>query len=231
MDNVFDKITVVIPSVHKAEEKDALLQDMANKAGVPIDIVFVAENAEGLTTIFQRELDKSNNDIVLFVHDDVTFLSKNWGKKLIELFSQNKEYGILGVAGTKVYGKDNTLGWWQNNSNYGMLFHGNEEKSWITMFSEYQLNSDITEVVAVDGVFIACVKSRLSSGFDASIEGFHFYDIDFCLSNFINRACKIGVTNKIAIMHESGGKPNEQWILNGQKVFEKYKKNFPLRVK
>ena len=88
----------------------------------------------------------------------------------------------------------------------------------------------MTEVAVVDGVFLACVKSRLGATFDDSIDEFHFYDIDFCVANFLSKKCKIGVTDRISVMHLSLGMTNEQWKANGLKIIEKYKTNLPIRV-
>ena len=41
-------------------------------------------------------------------------------------------------------------------------------------------------MVCVDGVFMAVNRQQLAENFNETLSGFHFYDIDFCLNNFID---------------------------------------------
>ena len=78
---------------------------------------------------------------------------------------------------------------------------------------------------------MAVAKNRLGSDFDKSINGFHFYDITFCLDNYLSGWCKIGVTTNIRILHKSVGKLNQGWFDNREIINLKYKKHYPIRVK
>lgn len=225
-----NKVTLIIASA-QTEERKTNIEKFLSMAECEVELVFISNNKKGLTEVYQNELEKATTDIVVFSHDDVVPLKKGWGKELIRLFTENPQYGILGVAGSKNYGLDRQIHWWyEKNQRIGMIFHGTEKKSWLTIFSPYNLKREIEEVAVIDGVFIACVKSRIQSGFDRDLEGFHFYDIDFCISNFGNKKCKIGVTNNICLRHESGGPTNESWVKNGNIVFQKHQNKLPLRV-
>lgn len=231
MNNSFDKITLVIASSFSGEEKKEYIERFGNTAGCNIDIIFIENNSESLTKVYQTELEECKTDLIVFTHDDVVPLCEGWGRKLIDIFTENKQFGIVGVAGGKCYGIDKKLEWWYHrNQCVGMIFHGTETNNWFTMFTPYNTKSEITEVSVIDGVFMACVKSRLKCGFDTNIEGFHFYDIDFCISNFGHKGCKIGVTDRIPLRHESGGNPNDIWIQNGLKVVNKHSNKLPLKI-
>ena len=103
----------------------------------------------------------------------------------------------------------------------------NEGKSWL---SEYSADQDrrLESTVVVDGVCFAVHKGRIKKQFDESVEGFHFYDIDFCFQNYLE-GVKIGVTTEIRINHMSIGMTNEQWEINRLKFAEKYKENLHLK--
>ena len=229
--NKESRITLVIASASPSAEKVDKIQQFANCAGCPVDVIFYENNRSSLTEIYQQELEESTNDVIVFTHDDIEALRDGWGAEVLRILSENPQYGILGVAGCKCYGMDGNYKWWDKKNNLrGMIFHGNEKNSWLSIYSPYNTKSDVEEVSIIDGVFMACVKSRLHYGFDTNIKGFHFYDIDFCISNFGFKDCKIGVTNKICLRHDSDGMTNEQWEENGKFVIEKHKNKLPLKI-
>ena len=50
-----------------------------------------------LTQVYNKALEDSTNDIVVFTHDDVILSKNNWGKKLIKQYT-NSDFGILGCS-------------------------------------------------------------------------------------------------------------------------------------
>jgi len=81
----------------------------------------------------------------------------------------------------------------------------------------------------VDGLFIALNKKNIKNNFDESIDGFHFYDLGFCLPNFLNNV-KIGVMFDVRVTHLSIGQTNQQWEDNRVKFAEKYKESLPIDI-
>jgi hypothetical protein len=91
--------------------------------------VLMYENPNGLslTEIYNKGLDESTNNIVVFCHDDIIFNNQNWGKKLIKDF-EISGYGILGVA-VSTYMSD-TGKWWEDFSKMvGIVKHSKDGKS------------------------------------------------------------------------------------------------------
>jgi hypothetical protein len=181
-----------------------------------------------LSEIYNRGLKESVNDIVVFLHHDLTVETNQWGRKLLKIFERNPEYGIIGVAGTKYMPSSGM--WWENRKKmYGRVKHTHEGKTWMTAYSD-DLGSEIEEVVVVDGVFFAVNKTKLNQNFDESVKGFHFYDITFCYRNFLE-GVKLGVTTLIKINHQSIGMTNESWEENRKEFSEKYKDKLPNNIK
>ena len=60
--------------------------------------------------------------------------------------------------------------------------------------------------------------------------GFNFYDVDFCLANFIDGKTKIGVTTNIRLAHKSIGQLSENWYTNRDIINDKYGEYFPIRL-
>ena len=192
-----------------------------------IEVIEIINNGESLTKAFNRGLKQAKNDIVVFCHDDITIETKQWGKKLEKLFNNNEEFGIIGVAGTKHMSE--TGRWWDKpQTMFGRVKHTHEGKSWLSSYSD-DLGDNIEETIIVDGVWFAVNKSRLKKDFDESVEGFHFYDVDFCMQNRLE-GVKVGVITKIRINHMSIGQTNQEWEDNRKIFADKYKDELPITI-
>lgn len=110
------------------------------------------------------------------------------------------------------------------------MLHRHDGKSWLTAFSPL-LDKDLQEVCVIDGLFMAVNRNRVSKNFDKELPGFDFYDIDFCLANYLDGKTKIGVTTNIRIAHNSIGQLSEGWHKNREVINEKYKEHYPIKVK
>ena len=122
------KMITVVTSTRKINDK---FIDMIKKpSGVKdIEILIYENNGEmSLTQVYNKGLRESKNDIIVFMHDDVTILTNDWGKKLIKHYEES-DYGILGVAGTKLL-PDNGVWWTSRPSMYGSVTHTDGKKTW-----------------------------------------------------------------------------------------------------
>ena len=163
-----------------------------------------------------------------FSHDDITFDTKNWGKKLLRVINKNPDFGIVGIAGSRELPKSGK--WWENNSHmYGQVYHQHEGKKWLSKYSDKKIGF-LDNVVLVDGLFFAVKKDMIKCEFDESVKGFHFYEVDFCFRNY-KEGVKIGVTSDIDVTHLSIGMTNEEWEDNRKLFADKYKKELPIKAK
>lgn len=201
------------------------LKKMSGHPKVEI-IQIINDGGRSLTECYNEILTKAKYDIITYVHDDITIETKQFASKLKKLYD-NSDYGILGVAGTKnlpISGR-----WWENMKTvYGRVWHTHEGKKFLSKYSDDQ-GTDLEEVVTVDGVFFSVMKSRLKVDFDETVEGFHFYDVDFCLRNHLE-GVKIGVHTNIIINHMSIGETNDQWEENRIKFAEKFESVLPKKI-
>ena len=127
-------------------------------------ISFDNPNGTPLTTLYNQALDKSNTDIVLFCHDDLKFDKKNWGRKLLNHFNRHKEYGIIGIAGTRYIPK--SARWWEDFSKmHGAVNHESDGKKWLSRYSK-DIGNQLDEVVLVDGLFFAVNKKSIKQRFN-----------------------------------------------------------------
>lgn len=223
-----NKITIVYCTQKLKEELGEFNKHIQETCDCNVQLLCVS-NQESISLSYlyadMVEADFIDTDVVVFIHDDIEFLKKGWGREILRLFKENEEYGIIGVAGSAQF--DSDAAWWGYEKRYGQVLHRHEGKSWLTAFSPL-LDKDLEEVAVVDGLFIALNRKRIKENFSKDIEGFDFYDIDFCLSNL--GKCKIGVTTNIRVAHNSIGKLRDSWHKNREKINKKFGNLYPIDI-
>lgn len=225
-----DKITVIFCSKKNGEENKGFIGHIKETCGCDLNVICV-HNPDGIS-LSKIYADMTVNEeietnIIVYIHDDIEFLRKGWGKEVLRLFNENEKYGIIGVAGSAQF--DENGAWWNYEKKFGQVLHRWEGKSWLTAFSPL-LDKDLQEVAVIDGLFIAIHKKRISENFSRELDGFDMYDIYFCLSNLLKKKCKIGVTTNIRIAHNSIGKLKDSWYKNREIINEKFGRKFPIDI-
>ena len=192
-----------------------------------IKVIEKINNGEkSLCEVYNEILNESETDIVVLCHDDIYFDTNSWYSKLIKHFEKT-DFGILGVAGTTSIPKSGM--WWEDRSKMvGIVNHESNGKKWESKYSE-SLGNSIIETIIVDGLFIALNKKRIKHKFNEEFKGFHFYDVSFCLENYLENV-RIGVISNIRITHKSIGQTNSQWEENRILFSEKYQDNLPIKL-
>lgn len=191
------------------------------------EILIYENNGEfSLAQLYNKGLDESTNNIVVFMHDDILIETTNVTTKINRLFETHPEHGIIGLAGTT----NLTTGvWWQDrDSMQGQVKHEYKGKIHRNNYSK-TFGEDLKDVVIVDGLFFAVSKDRLKTRFDDEFPGFHFYEIPFCVSNFVKQV-KVGVTTKILVVHKSIGETDKKWEKNKLFFEAKYGHLLPLKT-
>ena len=206
------------------------IDHIKNTSGIHkgVEVKQYINNGEySLTELYNKALKETTNNIVVFCHDDIIFDTKNWGKKLLKVMEKNPEYGVVGIAGSREL--PSSAKWWENpNHMYGQVFHQKDGNRWLSKYSPKK-PLFLDNVVVVDGLFFAVNKEIIKETFDESVEGFHFYDVDFSFRNYI-AGVKVGVTSDIDVTHLSIGETNQQWEENRKIFADKYKDNLPAKA-
>ena len=190
-------------------------------------LIYENDGEMSLTQVYNKGLKESVNDIVVFMHDDLILETPNMTPKIVKLFEKHPEYGIIGIAGTD---KLTSGMWWQNRENmFGVVGHIHEGKRHVNHYSKGVFNDVLKDVVIVDGLFFMVRKSLLKKEFNEQFEGFHFYDISFCVENQFE-GVKIGLTTKFGVTHKSVGMTNKQWEKNKLLFEALFEKRLPLTI-
>ena len=224
-----ESISVVVCSKNNDVVKEKVINEIKETCECNAHTYFMYNpDGVGLSEIYNSMLteEKNENDITVFVHDDVDFLKKGWGKEILRLFNEHPDYSIIGVAGSAYF--DENGAWWQYKEKYGQVLHRHEGKSWLTAFSPL-LDKDLQEVCVIDGLFMAVHRKRITKKFDENFT-FDYYDISLCLDNFLDGKTKIGVTTNIRLAHNSIGQMREGWYVAREKINQKYKDKFPIKL-
>ena len=202
---------------------------LINTSGFRNNIEFLGYKNNGefsLTEIYNRGLLEAKYNIVVFIHHDIIMNTNGWGRKLLKQFDTT-DYGILGLAGTTNLSE--TGRWWDDRAKMvGIVKHSDNGHTWESKYSG-NFSDKIIETLLVDGLFLAIHKDRIWNTFDETVEGFHFYEVDFCFRNHLS-GTKIGVLFNIKVTHKSVGRTNDQWEANRLLFAEKYKDSLPASI-
>jgi len=221
----------IIYSTHKNKEYNEKfnthLQTSVGLNDVQI-LEYQNNNQYSLAEVYNSGITESIYDIIVCCHNDIK-LEKDWGKKLLEDYSNYSEFGVIGKAGSCYFPKSGV--YWEKmfDTMVGQVWHHPEgQKKWINNYSPKL--PFLIPVVTIDGLFISFNKTKIKHKFDETIGKFHFYDHGFCVPNYLD-GIKIGVTSSFEITHESVGQPNQEFFISKDKFLEKYGDNLPLDLK
>ena len=226
-------ISVIISSA-----SSQLLQDVKNNIdqtiGVQYEIV-AFDNSNGqrsICSIYNEGIKKAKFDLLCFMHEDVAFITSDWGKIVANLFALNNHLGVLGIAGS-IYKSLAPSGWPNHTSvvetEYSHLLQSYKYAEDQTVI--HRCNPDEQNPVAVatvDGVWM-CVKKNVAEQFmfdEARFDKFHCYDIDFCIA--AGRHYTIQVTFDILLHHFSEGNFDEVWMKETIKLHKKWSYLLPV---
>lgn len=201
------------------------------------------DNEYSLTEAYNKVLKKAKNNIVILVHDDVV-LEKDFDQKILRYFKENKDYGVLGLAGSTNLPKSGQ--WWQDRTKMvGRVYHQqtiNKNGKQITKNIESKYSGKfpkkLLEVCIIDGLFMAVHKDRIKpKTFNKKYEGFHFYDLSFSFKQHLN-GVKVGVITDMKIIHksvgnitDSEGNVNKNWDENRKQFIKQFESKLPYSLK
>jgi hypothetical protein len=201
----------IIVSSYRTDDFSRLEESIKTSIGVTYELVKIDNpNRFSLSEAYNYGAEKARFDLLLFVHEDVTFKSTGWGGTLVKLFAENPKLGVVGVAGAL---KKSMLptGWGTGTSLFDRinLIQSTEGKA--EHHTTRKGNETGEQVKVLDGVFLATPKKIWEEvKFDETLPGYHIYDIDFSLritQNYVGL-----VSYEILLTHFSMGNYNSEWV-------------------
>jgi len=224
-------ISVVICSINK-NLAEQVKSNIDNTIGVPWQPIIIdnTNSPRGLTEVYNQGAISSEFPVICFVHEDVTFLTMDWGKMVIDFFNDDPGLGMVGVAGSGY--KSKTLsGWMTSIPEFDRcnVLHVDKNGNTKRLYFDQPPGRALKEVVTLDGIFLCTRKSVIEAiPFDQDLlKGFHLYDLD--ISFRISRRYKIAVCFGIDIIHHTeGGDFGNKWIDNTIWWHKKYSGQLPV---
>ncbi|MDT0686862.1 glycosyltransferase [Autumnicola psychrophila] len=217
----------IIVCSRRASLLKALESNIKDTIGCPYELI-VLDNSKNKYSIFSAYnvgIEKSKGGILCFVHEDVLFHTRDWGGKLKNIFSQNLQVGIVGIAGSKII-SDIASGWWEQPSKTlvkNVLQHRPDGR--VEHLKGGFEDGNEEEVAVIDGVFM-CLRRDGQIKFNENLEGFHNYDQSICL-DYLRQGYRIVVTNKILLEHFSNGTIDSRWLNATYNFYKLYKQHLP----
>lgn len=228
-------ISIIICSVNKK----LLGQIMANielTIGVEHEII-AFDNLEarlGIAEAYNLSARKAIYPYICFMHEDILFETREWGKKVIAHLS-DKDLGLIGVAGGDTKGIVPSS--WSSSafeSEMSIIQHFRLEAKAPELVIKTGYPDDLSnlkKVVCIDGVWM-CTRKEVFEKFQfdqAIINSFHGYDIDFSLQ--VQSAYAVGVVFDIIFHHFSEGTFNREWVQSCIRVSDKWRDKLPRSVR
>jgi GT2 family glycosyltransferase len=185
-------------------------------AGWPYEIVRIAD-AASIAEGYTRGMTGARGEIVVFAHDDVEWLTADFGHRLARRLA---ECDVLGIAGaTRANGPAWSFAGWPFL--HGLVIYPAEEGYRVTVYSR---TAPLARGIRVmDGVLLAMRREiALRIGWDAqTCDGFHGYDVDFTF-RAAQSGLRLAVATDLGLVHRSYGSFDEQWEATARKLMARH---------
>lgn len=221
-------IHYVIPTKGNASKLVLSISNLSTNSKIHIE--------SGNENIFQKynnaleKMEINDNDVVVFLHDDIEIRDENIEKKLELYFKYKPNVGMAGVIGTNLFSSEG--GWWLCNRmiySRGRIIQGFENGTEHSMIEFGGMND--SDVVSIDGC-IMFMKGEIAKYFrfdNNTYDGYHFYDVDTCFS-LMEQGWHVGIID-ILVKHDSEGPISPNWHINKDKFIKKWEEKgyiFPI---
>jgi GT2 family glycosyltransferase len=219
-------LPVTVVSATRHQEADFFTQAALGRSlrtyaafGVKSRVFF--ENRRGLGACYNEAIAEIDNEeeILVFMHDDVVLADFFWVDKLLQGF---KSFDVLGLAGNRRR-VARQPGWafiddkftWDDRKNLsGIVGHGDGFPCALNVYGDV-----LQPLKLLDGVLLAVRKNTLTRTgvkFDEQFT-FHFYDMDICRQFEANNVSM--ATVPLGAIHASGGAFGDQAWRDGYETY------------
>ncbi len=207
------------------------LENIEKTIGIQFELIHI-DNSKNEYTIFEaykKGQKLANYPFYCFMHDDLIFHTKNWGKKVVDYFKSNENWGIIACAGCKVLRKTHNMWSIPEFNAFNIIQTDNKHKKEQKIWQNISLPE---KVISVDGMWICARKEVFNKiEFDTFnyTPAFHFYDLDFSMQVY-QAGYDVMIVPDILIEHLSLGCFEKDWLTNNKVFFKKWKNVLPVKL-
>lgn len=224
----------VIVSTYNPERFSAFIQNVEDTIGVEYEILRIDNpGLMSLCEAYNKGIELAKHPYLCFSHDDIVFGQLNWGKRIIDFFQKNQNYGLLGIAGDS-YKTWVPTGWYFPDDRHfckmDLYQATNSIEDRVHCLRNKPEDKDFDLVVTLDGCWMCTTKEVTEHiKFDElTFTDYHCYDVDYALQ--VNERYKVGVMYDLDITHVSHGSYSANWVLETLKLFRKWSNKLPQSV-
>lgn len=225
-------LSIIICSI-STERLHDIEKNIDRTIGCEYEIIAIdnREKRWPIAKVYNHAAAQAKYPYLLFVHEDVEFLSEAWGP-FVEEKLREPDCGVIGFAGNKAKLRCYS-GWGQYYKwDCTYLYQGGYEghKTKIEINNAF-LDIPFAEVIVLDGIALFVRKEVWKAyPFDeVLLTGFHCYDLDFSIQSAIagykNYVC---CSNRLLIKHFSLGNYSAEWYRTTIRLYEKWKSKLPV---
>jgi len=224
----------VIVSTYKPKLFEQFSLNLAKTIGVEYELIAIQNHAKySLCEAYNMGVKQAKLNFFCFVHEDISFKTDNWGKRLISIMESDQKIGLIGVAGTKIK-SSYPSGWGQSpalkrfNRGHAFQIFDDTHEFLYHDYDENLIKKDIEDVVCIDGIFMFSRREVFQKcRFDESLlTNFHGYDIDLSLQAFF-AGFRVVVDRQIILYHDSYGTYDKNHTIANRKIVKKWKSKLP----
>jgi GT2 family glycosyltransferase len=213
---------------------DSFIKNIDETIGVQYELI-VIDNTNNRYSIFEGYnlgIEKANFPFLCFLHDDLHFLTNNWGQTVLNRFSSDQKLGAIGVSGSPYY-PAMPGAWWSTGIYTKYIAVADSATNGLqTLYAEYQpVQNNQLPVVLLDGMWLCIRKSIFEHiQFDSNtFKGFHHYDMDICLQ-IHQLGYKLISVYDVLIRHDSEGTRDNKWLASSLEFQKKWLHHLPISV-
>jgi len=227
----------IIVSTYQPDNFAKFEQNLKDTIGEDIDYEIIKiDNPAlmGLCEAYNKGIEKAQYPYLCFSHDDILISSHGWAKRIIEIFEENGDYGMIGVAGS-TYKSWSPSGWFfPDDSKFPRMdiIHADDRNLTNTekCLKNPPSGKDIAEVVVLDGCWF-CTTAKVAAEFkfdEKTLTGYHCYDLDYSFQ--VGSKYKLGVVYNMELIHYSMGAYSRDWVNETYILHKKWSRYLPLML-
>lgn len=221
-------VSIIICSVNELLLKN-IKQNISKTIGCEFEILYYENKEEqlGICKVYNMLAKKAKGNFLCFCHEDVEFLTNNWGQILSE-YANKDNVGVLGFAGA---GSFFGFAYWNDKILYpGHCLQGSKDKKEVFPHPGMAFSGDYAKALVLDGLCLFCKRKIWEENhFDEKLfTGFHMYDMDFslmCSEKYDNY-----VSYTVDIIHYSQGTMNNSFFTELEKFNKKWRNSLPKSI-
>lgn len=182
--------------------------------------VIQIEGASSMAEGYQAAMERTDARYVVYLHQDVFILEKNFIKKTIEIFESDETIGMLGMVGTVKLPKSGVM--WENKERTGLLRTCTLDT--VDDRFDIEMEKPYTEVEAIDGLLMMTNRHDINWRTDI-FDGWDFYDVSQSFE-YRKRGYKVVVPyqEKPWVLHDCGFVNMTEYEKNRKKFLSEYMK-------